>query len=111
MIVNDKYHTVLINSEGVLDLFECNHEEADYRLVLHALISEQDVVVVAKDTDVLVLLVWAYAHFKVQYKWYLMYEKGIYADISVICDYFSDVICENILSFYAITGCDTTSYM
>ena len=83
-------------------MFECNHEEADYRLVLHALISEQDVVVVAKDTDVLVLLVWAYVHFNVRYKWYMMYEKGIYADISIICDYFGDILCENILSFHAI---------
>jgi hypothetical protein len=111
MIVNDKYHTVFINSEDVSDMFECNHEEADYRLVLHALICQQDVVVVAKDTDVLVLLIWAYVHFNVGYKWYMMYEKGIYADISIICNYFGDIICENILSFHAITGCDTTSYV
>ena len=111
MIVNDKYDTVRINSDGVSYMFECNHEEADYRLVLHALVCEQDVVVVAKDTDVLVLLIWAYVHFNVNYKWYLMYEKGVYADISVICQYFGDVLCESILSFHAITGCDTTSYM
>ena len=100
-----------INSEGVSSMFECNHEEADYRLVLHALISQQDVVIVAKDTDVLVLLMWAYVHFRVQFKWYMMYEKGIFADISLICQYFGNILCGNILSFHAITGCDTTSYM
>ena len=108
MIVNDKYNTVYINSENVSEMFDCNHEEADYRLVLHALLCQQDVVVVAKDTDVLVLLIWAYVHFNVPYKWYM---KGIYTDISIICDYFGQNLCENILSFHAITGCDTASYM
>ena len=99
MIVNDKYDTMSINSEGVTNLFECNHEEGDYRLVLHALISQQDVVIVAKDTDVLVLLVWAYVHFNIQFKWYMMYEKGVFAEISIICQYFGSTICENILSY------------
>jgi hypothetical protein len=67
--------------------------------------------VVAKDTDVLALLIWAYVHFKVPYKWYMMFEKGVYADISIICNYFGEFICQNILLFHAITGCDCTSYM
>ena len=103
--------TYFINSDNVTHSFECNHEEADYRLVLHALLSNEDDVVVANDTDILVLFIWTYTHFKVQYKWYMMYEKGLYADISVICQYFGEIICENILSFHSITGCDTTSYM
>ena len=40
-----------------------------------------------------------------------MYEKGVYADILVICQYFGDILYESILLFHAITGCDTTSYM
>ena len=78
---------------------------------MHALKIKQNVVVVANDTDVLVLLVWAYTHFKVPYKWYFMYEKGSYADISVICNHFGDNVCESIHLFHAITGCDTASYM
>ena len=97
MIVNDKYDTVLITSESIAYMFECNHEEADYRLVLHALVCGQDAVVVAKDTDVLVLLIWAYVHFNVKYQWYLMYEKGVYADISAISQYFGVFLCESIL--------------
>ena len=92
-------------------MFSCNHEEADYRIVLHALLCTQDVVVVAKDTDVLVLLIWAYSHFNVQYKWYFSYEKGTYSDISIICEFLGKEICKSLLSFHAITGCDTTSYM
>ena len=38
----------------------CNHEEADTRLVLHASKENSDVVAVCKDTDVLILMNWAY---------------------------------------------------
>ena len=37
-------------------LFDCTHEEVDTRIVLHASLEEENVVVVAKGTDVLVLL-------------------------------------------------------
>ena len=41
-------------------LHKCNHEEADTLLVLRALLADSDVVVVTKDTDVIILLIWAY---------------------------------------------------
>lgn len=70
-IINNKYNTIEITSSGGLKLFSCNHEEADYRIILHALLSNQDAVIVAKDdTDVLLLLLWEYNHFNVQYKWF-----------------------------------------
>ena len=37
----------------------CNHEEADIRLVLYASNVDSDVVVVCKDTDNLILTIWA----------------------------------------------------
>ena len=92
-------------------MFSCNHEEADNRIVLHALLSNQDAVIVAKDTDVLILLVWAYNNFNVQYKWFLKYEHEAYADISQIWLFLGKEICTSLISFHAITGCDATSYM
>ena len=80
-------------------------------MCLHALLSKENIVVVAKDTDVLILLVWAYTHFNVQYKWYFMFEKGVFADITTICEVFGKDICETLILFHAITGCDTASYM
>ena len=56
---------------------KCNHEEADIRLVLIAFKEQTDVVIVAKDTDVLVLLVWAYSFYNVKYKWYFKYDRKI----------------------------------
>ena len=37
----------------------CNHKEADIRLVLYASNVDSDVVVVCKDTDNLILTIWA----------------------------------------------------
>ena len=45
-------------------------------------------VVVSKDTDVLILLVWAYAKHEIKTKWYMMYEQGKYADIGKIVEFF-----------------------
>ena len=48
--VGDKTYRL---QDGSLEIEDCNHEEADTRLVLTALKLETDVVVVAKDTDVI----------------------------------------------------------
>ena len=65
----------LLKSGMVLEE-ECNHEEADTRLIYLALKEDKDVVVVSKDTDVLILLVWAYAKYDIKRKWYLKYEAA-----------------------------------
>ena len=80
-------------------------------MILHALICEKNSVIVAKDTDVLILLAWAYDHFNVKYKWFFSHEKDVYADISVICAFLGEEICSSLLSFHTISGCDTTSFM
>ena len=62
MTVTAKSKTYRVTATAIEKLFDCNHEEADSRLVLHATIEDSDVVVVAKNTtDILVLMVWAYA--------------------------------------------------
>ena len=65
-IINNKYDNFEITSSGGLKLFSCNYEEADYRIILHALLSNQDAVVVRK--DVFFLLVCAYNHFNIQFR-------------------------------------------
>ena len=50
-----------LTRDSVSKSIECNHEEADSRLVLQACERDTVVVVVAKDTDVLVILVHAHA--------------------------------------------------
>ena len=61
-IINDGKHTWRIEG-GVspLKLFSCNHEEADSRIALLASTSSGNVVIVAKDTDFLMLLIYSYS--------------------------------------------------
>jgi len=89
---------------------ECNHEEADTRLILLALKEETDIVIVAKDTDVLVLLIWAYEKYHVKHKWYFKYDADKYAAFGAICEFLGEDVCLTLPALHAITGCDTTSY-
>ena len=94
----------------VAEVDECNHEEADTRLILHAAASTQDVVIVAKDTDVLVLMVWAYVVLNVEQKWYFKKAHDKFVDVGEICSYLGREICLCLPALHAISGCDTTSY-
>ena len=99
----------LMESGEVLEE-ECNHEEADTRLVYLALQEDTDIVVVSKDTDVLILLVWAYAKHDIKGQWYMMYEHGKYADIGKIVEFLGKEVCLALPAIHSLTGCDTTSY-
>ena len=48
--------------------FECNNEEGNTRIISHALQQKKNVAVYSKDTDVLVLMVFAYALNKISEK-------------------------------------------
>lgn len=89
-----------------------NHEEADTRIPLHARDATasryQQVNVISRDTDVLVLLV---AHFPTLCPYVSMFT-GTARKRSCIAIH-KIIICEakrkSLLAFHAITGCDTTS--
>ena len=68
----------------------------------------KDVVVVARDTDVLVSFVWA--HYNIKRNWFFEYNAEKYANIRKICNHWGKDDCEAILPFQTITGSDTTSY-
>ena len=62
--------TYNIPAQGQITSSICNHEEADILLVKHALDAHNDSVIVSKDTDVLVIFIWAYPTYDVQCNWY-----------------------------------------
>ena len=68
MLVKSENETLKF-SNSITKIFKCNHEEADARMIFHALQQKINVVVCSKDTDVLVLLVFAYALNKINKKW------------------------------------------
>ena len=61
-LVNNENETFKIS-------FECNHEEADSRMIFHALKQKTNVLLCSKDTDILVLMVFVYALNKINGKW------------------------------------------
>ena len=59
----------------------------DTRIILHALQENTKVVVVLKDTDVLILLVYAYAKYKPTKEWYMKIDANKFASIKSIVEY------------------------
>ena len=106
IIVNDKDNTRKISEDSQSMIFECNHE-ADSRMVLHNCLQDvvvvSNVVVVSKDTVVLVLMVFVFVYHQSNKEWFMKIEAGKYADIGSIVKHFGDEFCLK----HALTGCDT----
>ena len=82
-------------------------------LVLHAVYSQHDIVVVAsQDTDIL-LLVFHFSRAYCRELWMLSgtTKKRRYFPIHTIVEHLPDSIIPKVLAFHALTGCDTKSYM
>ena len=58
--INERKSVWKMSWDTVVKVFECNHEEADIRIPMHGALCSEDVVLVAKDTDIIVLLAYAY---------------------------------------------------
>ena len=108
----EKETTYKIDQNGWREIFSCNHEEADYRLVLHASLYDTPCVVRSKDTDVLVLLAFGYNRMKPPCNWFMQYENtaDTYADISMINMYLDANIVSCLPHYHALSGCDTPSF-
>lgn len=89
-----------------------SHEEADTRILLHArnaaAAGYQQVNVVSRDTDVLVLLV-AHLPMLCQYVWMFAGTSTKRYYIAVHKIVISEMKRNSLLAFHALTGCDTTS--
>ena len=117
----------MLNQNGMLDCscLASTQEEADTRIILHALYSDKlyrennvqgRIVVKSPDTDVLVLLVHYFPKKKNPSE--LWFQTGLitstkdyrrYIPIHELCKSLSSVVCEILPAGYALTGCDTTS--
>ena len=101
-----------IDQNGWREIFSCNHEEADYSLVLHASLYDTPCVVRSKDTDVLVLLEFGYNRMKPSCNWFMQYENtaDTYADNNTINMYLGANIVSCLPHYHVLSGCDTTSF-
>ena len=88
---------------------DCNHEEADTRMIFHASLQIKPVVIEASDSDVFFLLAYAMNETKSSF-WYQKIDYNQFVDIQMICDFLGEYICSVLPQLHAITGCDQTSY-
>ena len=103
------------SSKTTTDLTQlrATHEEADTRLMLHAVHSQFNTVVVSsRDTDVLVILVANFPRVQCERLWMLSgtAKKRKYTPIDAVFQNLPRDSATNLLPFHALTGCDTTSY-
>ena len=88
-----------------------SHEEADMWIILHALQEDTKVVLASKDTDVLILLVYAYSKYKPTKERYMKIDANIFASIKSIVEYLGSNLTVCLPQIHALTGSDTTSYL
>lgn len=110
LIFTESNNTWMITSKNVFLIERCNHHEADTRVVRHASLSDKPVVVVATDTDIFVLLVYAFNQVASTEKWYMQIDRERYVDIGAVCKAYGKEVCDVLPAYHSLTGCDTTSY-
>ena len=98
------------------ELLQASHEEADTWVVLHCIHSDvENIVVSARDTDILVLLIAHIHHMKCRTLWLKAgtYKTPKYIPVHEIRRKlnFEREVFERLIPFHAITRCDTVSYL
>ena len=87
-----------------------NHEEADTRIVLHCIHSQSDfVLIAARDTDIIVILC-AHQHRFSNKSVYVTMGNKQYLNIGTLATKLGPQICDSLLLFHSLTGCDTVSF-
>lgn len=97
-----------------LDELQSDHEEADTRMILHALHASHDhdrVVVHSPDTDVAVLSVYSFSSMQCTEMWFRTgtKDKLRYLPIHTIANRIGPAMCRALPGFHSLTGCDSTS--
>lgn len=97
----------------------CNHEEADTRLVVHVVHSQQNcnhsIVVHTVDTDVVVIMTAVFHQLKKEFPLadiliaFSVSKNFRYYHINQIAHDLGETTCTALLFFHAFTGCDTYS--
>ena len=97
-----------------LSFLRSTHEEADTRLVLHAVHCKFNTVVVSsRDTDVLLLLVSHFPHAQCENLWLMSgtSNKRRYVPIEAVFSNLPKDSAPALLPFHPLTRCDTTCYI
>ena len=111
VVIANNMETWFVTDQYVENLFKSNHEEADTRIVLHALYKDTNAVIVSKDTNVLIPLVYMYALKNITSKWCMKIDNEKFIDVRKIVAYYGKDVILKLPHIHAVAGCDTTSYL
>ena len=99
-----------ISLTGVQNLFPCNHKEADTCIMYHCTLKVKPTVVIASDTDVLILMVHVFVSCLSDHDCFLQTKKKQFVNVSKIHDYTGNAVRITLPAISILTGCDTVSY-
>ena len=99
-----------LTKDDVNTLPYMNHEEADSKIICRVCATDTPVLVVSKDTDVFILLVYAMHTTTPKFDWILQTDKQEFINIKEVLQYIGHDVANVFLQFHAITGCDTSSF-
>ena len=109
-IITENEKSWLLTPTRITELEDCNHYEADTRLICVATQVDMPVIIRATDTDVLILMVHIYSWRNIDRPWQMKIDHESFVDISAICGHIGSEACNILPAFHSITGCDTTSF-
>ena len=110
LVITLEKETLKISLNGVQNLSPCNHEEADTRIMYYCTLEDKPTVVIASDTDILILMVHVCASRLPDHDWFLQIKKNQFVNVSKIHDYIANAVAITLPAMFVITGCDTVSY-
>ena len=103
-----------LGNAEVMDELRSDHEEADTRMMLHALHASQDhdrVVIQSPDTDVAILAIYSFGSLHCPELWFRTgtKDKLRYLPLHTIANNLGPSMCAALPGFHSLTGCDSTS--
>ena len=110
LVITSEKNALEITSSGIEVLLPCNHEEADTRIMYHCTLDDKPIVVIASDTDILMLLLYVFADRLPVHDWFLQIKKDQFVNLSKLHDVIGNEACLILIAMYVITGCDVVSY-
>ena len=110
VIAND-IETWFVTDQYIEKLFQSIHKEADTRMALHALYRNTNAVIVSKDDDELVLLVYTFVLKNITSRSCMKTDNDKFIEVGKIVEYYGKNVIQKLLHIHAVTGCDTTSYL
>ena len=111
---DDEAEVQSTNTLTDVTMLKVAHEEADTRIVLHAMHSPCETVVVSvRDTDVFLMLVYHFNKMRCKNLWMMAGTSKVrrFIPIHEVHRCMSPEVVASLLAFHAISGCDTTSYI